>query len=219
MAATTTACSGSVEALHGVRRWAAVEHEVDATRIDVLRLLGERFSIGPRHLTLPAPSPEQLRCAAEIAARAPDHGRLHPFRFVRVGPAQRERLSYLFACAALRSGCDIAAAEHAAAKAQNGPVLIGVVAKTRADVEAVPVHEQWMTIGGGLTNFLNAMHVMGFGAKVLSGPLISDEGIQQSFCRSGEQLVAWVLAGTPSAQRGQDNRRGVDYPRLSEWGG
>lgn len=219
MTATTTVSSGSAEGLGCVCRGAASEQEVDATRIDVLRLLGERFSIGPRHLALPAPSLDQLRCAAEIAVRAPDHGRLHPFRFVRVGPTQRERLSHLFASAALQRGCDIASAEHAAAKAHNGPALIGVVAHTRAGIEGVPVHEQWMTIGGGLMNFLNALHVMGFGAKVLSGPLISDEGIQQSFCRSGEQLVAWVLAGTPSAQRGQDNRRGVDYPRLSEWGG
>jgi Nitroreductase family len=200
------------------RRWAASEQEVDATRIGVLILLSERFSIGPRHLTLPAPSPEQLRCAAQIAARAPDHGRLHPFRFVRVGATQREHLSQLFASAALRRGCDMASAEHAAAKAHNGPALIGVVAHTRAGVEGVPVHEQWMTIGGGLMNFLNALHVMGFGAKVLSGPLIGDEGIQQSFCRSGEQLVAWVLAGTPSARRSEDNRSGADGLRLSEWG-
>ena len=219
MAATATVRSGFAEASDCVRHWAAVGQEVDETRISVLRLLNNRFSVGPRHLALPAPSLDQLRCAAEVAARAPDHGRLHPFRFVRVGPAQRERLSYLLASAAMRRGCDVAGAEHAAAKAHNGPALIGVVAHTRMDVEGVPAHEQWMTIGGGLMNFLNALHVMGFGAKVLSGPLISDESIQQSFCRSGERLVAWIVAGAPSAQRSQDSRRNIELPRISEWGG
>lgn len=197
-----------------------VSAAVDATRTDLLRLLSQRFSIGPRHLAHPAPSFEQLRCAAGLAARAPDHGRLQPFRFVRVGSAQRERLSFLFASAALQRGCDDSSAEHAAAKARNGPALVGLLARTRADVDGVPVHEQWVTIGGGLMNFLNALHVMGFGAKVLSGPLIGDEGIQQSFCQPGERLVAWVLTGRPSgpAYRAESSDAITRAP-LSDWDG
>jgi hypothetical protein len=61
----------------------------------------------------------------------------------------------------------------------------------------VPESEQWICIGAGLMNFLNALHLMGFGAKVLSGASVRDEAIRSAFCEPGETLVAWLLAGTP----------------------
>ena len=62
----------------------------------------------------------------------------------------------------------------------------------------MPESEQWISIGAGLMNFLNALHLMGFGAKVLSGASVRDEAIRGSFCEPGETLVAWLLAGTPN---------------------
>jgi hypothetical protein len=141
---------------------------------------------------------------------------MRPFRFVLVSSAQRERLSLLFASAALRRGCDSGAAEIAGARAYNGPTLVGLVAHARDDVDAVPLREQWMAIGGGLMNFLNALHLMGYGAKVLSGPSIVDEHLQAAFCHSGECLVAWILAGQPTrvpAPRAGDVARVL----LSQW--
>jgi nitroreductase len=190
----------------------------DATCTELLRRIGQRFSIGPRHLALPAPTSEELQIAAALAARAPDHRRLQPFRFVRVADVQRERLGALFAAAASRRGSSPVAALHAATKAHNGPALVAIVARVRDDVDGVPVHEQWITVGGGLLNFLNALHVMGFGAKVLSGPLITDANLQLSFCQPGEQLVAWVLAGS-AVER---NLRGGDCTAstlLTDWRG
>jgi len=137
---------------------------------------------------------------------------------VRVGDARRERLGALFAAAASRRGSSELAAQHAATKAHNGPTLVGLVARISEGVGDVPAHEQWITVGGGLLNFLNALHVMGFGAKVLSGPLIADEGIQLSFCQPGEQLVAWILAGSPR-QRSFGGGDGVARALLTDWNG
>ena len=68
----------------------------------------------------------------------------------------------------------------------------------REGVTDVPAHEQWLCIGGALMNFLNALHLMGFGAKALSGASVSDPDIRSAFCDEGETLVTWVLAGRPT---------------------
>ncbi len=211
--------TGNPVRVHAASEWIAEPCESDASRVELLCLLGQRVSLGPRHLAPPAPSLEQLRCAAGIAARAPDHGRLQPFRFVRVDSRQRERLSQLFASVAQRRGCDDSEIVQASARAYNGPALIGLVALVRDGVEGVPVHEQWLSVGGGLMNFLNALHLMGFGAKTLSGPSIMDAFIQRSFCQTGERLVAWVLAGTPLAQHISLGKTAAAREPLSDWAG
>jgi hypothetical protein len=47
-------------------------------------------------------------------------------------------------------------------------------------------------------NFINALHLMGYGAKVLGGASISDEDVQQAFCAPGEVLLCWIVTGTPT---------------------
>ena len=53
----------------------------------------------------------------------------------------------------------------------------------------VPAHEQWMCIGGAITNMLNAAHAMGFGAKILSGNITHSALIVQTSCLPGETLA------------------------------
>ncbi|HEX6362982.1 MAG TPA: nitroreductase family protein [Albitalea sp.] len=168
------------------------------TARDALAYLGRRYSFGPKYLGLPAPSQAELQAAAELALRAPDHGQLRPFRFVRIDDAQRGRLAALFAADAERRGHAPDEIERARERAHNGPVLVALVARVRPDVADVPEPEQWMCVGGALMNFLNALHLMGYGAKVLSGASVRDPGIQAAFCREGETLATWIVAGTPS---------------------
>ena len=49
-----------------------------------LALLETRRSARPRDLIEPGPDAAQLRAILTIAARTPDHGKLHPWRFVHV---------------------------------------------------------------------------------------------------------------------------------------
>lgn len=163
----------------------------------MLSVLERRFSVGPRHLEQPAPSCHHLEEAAAAALRAPDHGRLRPFRFVQIGDDQRESLGHLFAADAARRGHAAAEVERARDRAANGPALLAVIANVR-DTEEVPVQEQWVTVGAAVMNFLNALHILGFGAKLLSGASVRSPEIQAAFCKSGETLVSWIVAGTPS---------------------
>lgn len=182
----------------------------------VLEHLSRRFSVGPKYLTLPAPSPDELLLAAAVALRAPDHAGLSPFRFVRVGVHQRDRLGSLFAQDAVRRGHSIDEIERARQRAHNGPALLALVGRVRTDVDEVPAHEQWLCIGAGLMNFLNALHMMGFGAKTLSGASVRDPAIQRAFCEDGECLIAWIVTGTPT--RNSHAKRLDDATRvLTDW--
>lgn len=49
---------------------------------DAMQLLLSRRSVG--QLTDPAPSPDELERIIEAGLRAPDHGRLRPWRFVTI---------------------------------------------------------------------------------------------------------------------------------------
>jgi nitroreductase len=170
----------------------------DEAIADVLGFLGRRYSVGPKHLACPAPSADELQRAARVALRAPDHRQLHPFRFVRVSDARRARLASLFAADAAQRGHSAQEVERARERACNGPALLAVVAHVRGNVEDVPDHEQWITVGAGVMNFLNALHLMGYGAKLLSGASVRSLEIASEFCLPGEQLVAWIVAGTPT---------------------
>ena len=164
---------------------------------DLLDLLALRYSVGPKYLVPPGPSAEQWARAADLALRAPDHGGLRPFRFVVVGDSQRVALAGLFASGAEQRGQTAEEVERARARAFNGPGLVALVARVRDDVPDVPPHEQWLCVGAALMNFMNTLHLMGFGAKALSGASVSDSAVHAAFCGPGERLANWVIAGRP----------------------
>ncbi len=168
-----------------------------ASAAEALEWLAQRHSVGPKHLGLPAPSATDLAQAAALAQRAPDHLQLRPYRFVRVPDDRREELARLYAAQARRRGQDDAAVQAAAQRAHNGPALVALLVRLHTHLAEAPVHEQWIAAGAALMNFVNALHLQGYGAKVLSGAAIKDPALQASFCDPGEQLVAWVTAGTP----------------------
>lgn len=185
---------------------------------DALAFLTQRYSVGPKYLARPAPTQTQVEMAVALALRAPDHRGLRPFRFVRVSDHQREKLGDLFAADAARRGHGAEEVNRARERAYNGPALLALVARVRANVEDVPDHEQWVCVGGGLMNFLNALHLMGFASKALSGASVRDPAIQAAFCDADETLVSWILTGTPS-RRGHAKDISSDVPALRDWAG
>lgn len=162
----------------------------------MLARLQARRSVGPRGLVEPAPSAEQWQAAVELAARAPDHQGLRPVRFVHVAAEAREALADCFERAALEQGRDRDGVQQARARAHTGPGLLAVVVAVRDDVPEVPPHEQWLSTGAALMNLLNALHLMGFGAKVLGGAAAQSQALRRAFCHEGERIACWVIAGT-----------------------
>lgn len=185
---------------------------------DVLLHLASRYSIGPKHLGAPAPGREELLRAVALALRAPDHEALRPYRFVHIGAHQRAALGELYARGAQRRGCDEADVHRARQRAGNGPCLLALIGRIEDGARDVPAPEQWLCIGAALMNFLNALHLMGYGAKVLGGASIYDADVQQAFCVPGETLLCWIVAGTPTCAA--HSRYSDDVTSmLSDWDG
>ena len=73
---------------------------------DSLKLL-ERHSTPAKALAEPAPDDRQLRLILKTALSAPDHGRLHPYRFISIRGDARQRLSEVFGKATLQRDPDV----------------------------------------------------------------------------------------------------------------
>jgi len=171
----------------------------DPPRIsDALKQLLTRHSVGAKYLVAPAPTEEQVWLAAAAAVRAPDHRKLAPFRFVVIPQEARSALGELFADRARRQGKSEDEVANERDRALRGPLLIALVARIDCEHPRVPPHEQWLAAGGALSNFLTALHFMGFAGKMLSGRRAADPAIQRAFCEPGETLVGWIAVGTPA---------------------
>jgi nitroreductase len=167
-------------------------------RAAALGFLLHRHSTGPKHLREPGPSDADVVRLAQASLRAPDHGKKIPFRFAVIRGEAKERLADLFEAYGRRCGKpdDEIAAERE--RATRPPVVIAVVARIAPDPD-VPAHEQWMAVGGAVANAMNALQLMGFAGKMLSGARAADPEIVAAFCAPGETLVGWIAAGTATA--------------------
>lgn len=166
---------------------------------DPLAGLLDRYSVGTKHLADPAPSLDELRHMAAAALRAPDHAGLVPFRFAAIRGQARGRLADLFEQAALIAGKGTEDAGRDRHRALDAPLLVAVIARIDPGHPVATLHEQWMAVGGALTNLLNAVHALGYAGKMLSGSKVRAVPVVAAFCEPGEQLVGWVVMGT--AQR------------------
>lgn len=168
-----------------------------AERVRLLRLLLHRYSLSPKHLGEPGPTDEELQVMTLAALRAPDHGKLIPFRFVVARGEGLERLAELFVDYGRRRGKTDRELEAEREKALQAPVVIAVIARIDTAQPEVPVHDQWACVGGAISNAVMALHLMGYGAKMLSGVRAEDPHIVAAYCKPGEELAGWISTGTP----------------------
>ncbi|WP_302174474.1 nitroreductase [uncultured Hydrogenophaga sp.] len=186
---------------------------------DPLHLLLSRCSVGTRQLQEPAPTDEELHRMVQAALRAPDHAGLVPYRFHAIRGSARDALADLFEQAALDAGKDATQATRDRDRALGAPLLLAVVARIDQGHPVAGVHEQWMAVGGAVTNLLNAVHALGYAGKMLSGSKVRAGPVVAAFCGPGETLVGWVVLGTTT----HPGRRKFDKPApqqvLVSWDG
>ena len=163
-----------------------------------LHSLLSRYSLGIKHLSEPGPDEVQLRGLIEAALRAPDHGELVPFRLVAIAGSAREKLADLFERHAAGRGKDAAGLAIERERALKAPLTLVVLARIDLAHPLVPAHEQWMAVGGAVSNLLSAAHAMGFAGKMLSGDKTRSPALAAAWCEPGETLVGWIALGTPT---------------------
>ena len=168
------------------------------TALDVLL---SRRSIPAQCLTGPGPDAGQLAIAFAAALRAPDHGRMQPWRFRVIRGAARTRFAELLVAAARARdpATPAAALDKLRSRPQQVPLVIAVSARLH-DNPKVPQVEQLLSCGASAMNLLNALHAQGFGAIWLTGPSVYDPAVARALgCESGEQLLGFIYAGTIGA--------------------
>ncbi len=171
----------------------------------VSALIGSRQTVLPKRLVEPGPTPEQLEALLALAAAAPDHGLLTPWRFIVVPPAQRQRLAEVFAQALADRDAAATPAQLAQAreKAHRAPLLILAVACLGKREPDTPMLERMVSMGAAIQNILLGAHAMGFGAGLTSGQAMASPRLHQLFALTdGEVPVCCVNIGT-ATQRSQ----------------
>jgi nitroreductase len=168
----------------------------------LLSLLRTRRSVPALLLREPGPSEAEIDAALEVAMRAPDHGGLRPWRFVLIRGAARERLAELFE-RRMRER-DPPSPPHKIEKAgtqtRSAPLVIAVGARLVRE-HKVPEIEQVLSSGAAVMNLLDAFHLQGYGAILLTGPNAYDREIAAALGFSPEeQLLGFVYVGSRPAQ-------------------
>lgn len=172
-------------------------------------LIHSRQNISAKRLIAPGPNPAQLAQLLDAAAAAPDHGRLHPWRFVIIPPDKRALLAEVFAQALIGRDPNATPGQIAAAreKAHRAPLLLLAVVRLGSAEPDIPVLERAVSLGCALQNMLLSAHAMGFGAGLTSGQAMASAHMQKLFALcTGEHPVCFVNIGTVSKRKPQQVR-------------
>jgi nitroreductase len=167
-------------------------------RSSALALLETRRSGKPRDLIAPGPSDDELQHILNIAVRTPDHGKLSPWRFVVVGPQQRQALADLLAHALPEHDTEATSAHYAKALefAHQAPTMIVLVSAPVRD-HKIPVWEQELSCGAVAMNLLHAANAVGYVGGWITGWQAYNERVRQAFCNDGERIAGFIFLGTP----------------------
>ena len=171
----------------------------------VRALIASRQTVLPKRLVEPGPTPAQLEALLALAADAPDHGCLTPWRFVIVPTAQRHRLAEVFAQALVDRDPQATPGQidQARQKAHRAPLLMLAVACLGPREPDTPMLERMVSMGAAIQNLLLGAHAMGFGAGLTSGQAMASPRLQQLFrLADGQVPVCCVNIGT-ATQRSQ----------------
>ena len=188
-------------------------------RSSTLSLLETRRSGRPRDLVAPGPSPDELRRIFAIAARTPDHGKLHPWRFVHVSCERRDAFADLLRRAYLAGNPAAGRLELDAGDrfARQAPELV-VALSTPVVPHKIPLWEQQLSCGAACMNLLVAAHAMGYAAGWVTGWAAYSPTVRESFGAAGEhdRIAAFIFIGTPGAE--QEERPRPSYEDVvSDW--
>ncbi len=141
-----------------------------------------------RELTEPAPDEGALQLIFSSAVRAPDHGRLRPWRFVVVRDARR---------AQPQLGAQ--ALQRERLKALRAPLIVVVAAHCNPAVK-IPVIEQTLSAGAAAHAMMLAAFALGFNAMWKTGGPAYDETVKQALgFGSTDAIVGFLYLGTESA--------------------
>jgi len=167
-------------------------------------------------LTEPGPTREQIERILSAAVRAPDHGKLAPWRFVVLDGAARAVLGDAMAQALMAMMPAASETQLAAERSKpfRAPTIIAVAAHLTHG-HKVPDHEQIQAVAAAVQNMFLATHALGLGAMWKTGKPAETDLVKQALgFDTDDVIVAFLYVGT-NAVAGP--RRAANTEGLVRW--
>jgi nitroreductase len=170
----------------------------------------------------PGPTDEHLSLILQAAMRAPDHGKLRPWRFALVRGEAVGRLADLAISVINASDRPMLPEKEASTRRwlSRVPLLIAIACRMDYSNQRIPEHERMLATGAAVANMLNAAHMLGYGAYWSTGLGTYNDEISAAlgFDSLDYRFMGYLAVGTPI-----DPPRGVERPDWSgfvtEWSG
>lgn len=162
----------------------------------LLPLTARRSTINLRG---PAPDDAELAAIFAAAMRAPDHGRLRPWRFVVVRGGALPRLADTLLGAWLARDPAVTAVWQDRLRNRISGVPMIIALGTRLTLpHAIPESEQVLSVGAAGMNLLNALHLAGYGGMWVTGGHAYDPAVNQALgFAEPDRLAGIFYVGTP----------------------
>jgi nitroreductase len=186
--------------------------------MEELAFLRRRRSVPSRLLAAPGPDDAQLTAMLTEAVRVPDHGKLEPWRFLKIAGDARQALGELLAARARERDPQVpdAAVEKDRQRFSFAPVVVAVIGRPQAP-HKVPVQEQLLSGGAVCFALLQAAQALGFGAQWLTGWAAYDPVITARLgVGPDERVLGFIHIGTATAEAPERLRPDVGS-LLREW--
>ena len=182
-----------------------------------LALLRSRRSARPRDLVAPGPDAGQLRDILSLATRVPDHGKLHPWRFVHVPQDRRGDFAALLDRAYREDNPEPGRLELEANErfARQAPDLI-VALFSPTEGHKIPVWEQQLSCGAACFNLELAAIASGFAVGWVTGWAAYSPTVLAAFGQPHERIAGFLFLGT-SSQAFEERPRPEYDSVVAEW--
>jgi len=170
-------------------------------------------------LTEPAPDEGALQLIFASAARAPDHGRLRPWRFIVVRAEARSSFGELLAghLARTQPAASAEALQRERDKALRAPLIIVVAAHVNAAVK-IPAIEQTLAAGAAAGNIMLACVALGYNAMWKTGGAAYDAAVKRALgLEATDAIVGFLYVGTEGGRAPAPRGEWRDLVR--EWHG
>lgn len=161
-----------------------------------LDLLLTRRSGSAKAMEGPGPSKKQIEDILRAGARAPDHGKLFPWRFILFEGKGRQRMGDILAEVAEAEGERTKQVEEERIRFLRAPLVIGVISAAR-EQHKVPVWEQELSAGAVCQNILIAATAQGFVGNWLTEWYAYHPAVKQKMgLKPGERVAGFIYVGT-----------------------
>ncbi|WP_442683536.1 nitroreductase family protein [Stenotrophomonas sp. JC08] len=174
----------------------------------ILQALDQRRSSPSRLLGAPAPDDATVLRMLQSAVRVPDHGKLVPFRFLRLQGDARHALGEFLARRSRERDPQAleAVVEKDRLRFSHAPLIITVIARLQPG-HKIPEQEQLLSAGCVCFALLQAAQACGFGAQWLTAWVAYDPEVKRHLgLAEDEHIVGFIHIGTPRMEMPERER-------------